>query len=139
LQHLPGLLPQPLPNRLRRSPTLDHGFKVPQQMRPTDLPPPRGIPRIGAPAVRDQRATKPLAQQLLPDLGPTRQPDYTDRDPRGDRHPQPRSGMPFAPSRLVKMRDRLRTDVFLSFHYWDGQCLVVYLMPVDNSIGLKTR
>src|SRR5207244_11687833 len=38
MKHLPGLLPQALPNLLRPSATLAHRFKVPQQMRPADLP-----------------------------------------------------------------------------------------------------
>ena len=71
MKHLPGLLPQALPNLLRRSAAFNHGFKVPQQMRPAHLPPPGGIPRVGTPAIRHQDAAEPLAQQLLRDLGPT--------------------------------------------------------------------
>src|SRR5262249_14986681 len=75
MKHLPGLLPQTFSNFLRRSPTLHHGFKVPQQMCPADLPPPGGIPGVRAPAVRHQDATEPIPQQFLRDLGPTRQTD----------------------------------------------------------------
>ena len=42
VKHLVGLLPQGFPNRLGAPPTFDHGFDIPQQMRPADLPPPRG-------------------------------------------------------------------------------------------------
>src|SRR5881296_3343853 len=42
MKHLPGLLPQALPNLLRPSSAVTHGCKVPQQMRPADLPPPGG-------------------------------------------------------------------------------------------------
>src|SRR5206468_10160343 len=64
MKHLPGLLPQAFSNFLRPSPTLDHGFKVPQQMRPADLAPAGRIPGIGAPAVGHQNATELFPQQL---------------------------------------------------------------------------
>jgi hypothetical protein len=54
VEHLMGLHTQGLPNRLRRPAALDHGFEIVQQMRPTHLPSPRGIPGIGTPAIRDQ-------------------------------------------------------------------------------------
>ena len=107
VKHLSGLLPQALANLLRPSSTLDHRFKVPQQMRPADLPPPGGIPRVGTPAIRHQDAAEPFAQQLLRDLGATRQADHEDGDPRGDGHPQPRAGASFTPARLIEVRDRV--------------------------------
>ena len=113
MKHLPGLLPQTLPNLLRSSPTLDHGFKVPQQMRPADLPPPGGIPGVGAPAVCDQDAAEPFSQHLLCDLGPTRQTHREDRDPRGHRDPQPGACSPLAPPCLVQVGHGLRADIGL--------------------------
>ena len=40
VEHLTGLRPQGLADLLGASTALDHGFDVPQQMRPTELPPP---------------------------------------------------------------------------------------------------
>src|SRR4029077_6581199 len=37
VEHLPGLLPQTVPNHLGTSSALTHRLKVPQQMRPADL------------------------------------------------------------------------------------------------------
>ena len=111
MKHLPGLLPQAFSNFLRPSPTLDHGFKVPQQMRPADLAPAGRIPGIGAPAVGHQNATELFPQQLLRHLGPTRQADDKHGDPRRHGHPQPCAGAPFTPARLIKVRGRLRADV----------------------------
>ena len=133
MKHLPGLLPQALPNLLRSAPTLNHGFKVAQQMRPADLPPSGGIPRVRAPAIRDQDAAESLAQQLLRHLGPPRQPDHEDRDACGHRHPQPRAGTPFMPPRLIEMRDRLRADVRLGLGHWGCQCLHGGVLQVGNS------
>jgi hypothetical protein len=82
-------------------------------MRPADLPPPRGIPGIGAPAVRHQDAAEPLAQQGLRHLGPPRQAHRKDGDPHGDCDPQPCARATFAPSRLVHVGHRLRTDIGL--------------------------
>ena len=113
MKHLPGLLPQGLPDLLRPASTLDHGFKVTQQMRPADLPPPGGIPRVGTPAVCHQDAAEPLPQQLLGDLRTTRQADQEDGDPRRDGHPQPRPGVSFPPAGLIEVRDALRPDLGL--------------------------
>ena len=113
VKHLARLLPQGCPNRLGAPPTLHHGFKIPQQMRPADLPPPGRIPRVGTPAIRHQDTAEPLAQELLRHLGPTRQADHKDGDPRRDGHPQPGARAPFAPARLIEVRDGLGTDIGL--------------------------
>src|SRR5919106_4577226 len=56
MKHLAGLDAQGLAD-LGRAPTpRDHRFNVPQQMRPTELPAPRGVPGVSTPAVRHQPA-----------------------------------------------------------------------------------
>ena len=54
VEHLPGLRLQGLADLLGAPPARDHGFDVPQQMRPAHLPSPAGIPGVGAPAIRHQ-------------------------------------------------------------------------------------
>src|SRR4030095_12379389 len=103
VEHLAGLRAQRFPNLLGASSALNHRLKVPQPMRPADLPPPSGVPRVGTPAVRHQDATKPFPQQLLCDLGATRQQAQKDCHPRSGRYPQPRARVSFAPPRLVEM------------------------------------
>ena len=132
MEHLSGLLPQALANLLRPSPTLDHGFKVPQQMRPAELPPPGGIPGVRTPAIRHQDAAEALAQKLLGDLRATRQADHEDGDPRGDGDPQPRAGSSFTPARLIEVCDGLRTDVGLGVGHRSGDGLHRRLFQMGN-------
>src|SRR5262245_40634914 len=113
VKHLACLLPQGFPNLLGAPPTLNHRFKVAQQMCPADLAPPRRIPRVRTPTIRHQDTTEALAQEILSHLGPTRPADRKDGDPRRDRHPQPGTGACFAPSRLIQVRDGLRADIGL--------------------------
>jgi len=49
---------------LGNTPTLDQGFKVPKQMRPTQLAPAHRIPVVRTPAIRYQNTGKGLAQEL---------------------------------------------------------------------------
>ena len=81
MEHPAGLRLQGFPDLLRAPPAPDHGFDVPQQMRPAQLPPPGGIPVVGAPAIRHQPAPEVLAQEFLRHLATARQPDRKDRHP----------------------------------------------------------
>src|SRR5512132_134322 len=61
MEHLAGLRSQGLPDDLRLATPHDHGLNIPQQMRPTQLPPPRGIPAIPTPAIGDQPPPEALS------------------------------------------------------------------------------
>jgi hypothetical protein len=62
VQQLASLGPQRFAARVGTAPMRDQGFEVPPPMRPTALPPPRGIPRIGAHGVTvDRPEGRPVA------------------------------------------------------------------------------
>jgi hypothetical protein len=107
VEHLVGVGAQGRADLLGAPPAFDHGFNIPQQMRPTELPPPRGIPGIGAPAIRDQPPPELFPHELLGHLGTARQAHNKDGDPGSDGCPQPGSPGPFASPGLIQVRHRL--------------------------------
>jgi hypothetical protein len=106
MQPLPSLRAQALAKLRRPSPALAPGCKVPQQMRPAAVPPPGGIPRGGAPAVRHQEAAASFPHQRLRDRGAPRQADATDAHPGRDGSPQPRTRAACTPARFLQRGDR---------------------------------
>jgi hypothetical protein len=79
-------------------------------MCPAHLPPPRGIPRRGAPAIRHQDAADARPQEVLCHGGPPRQADGEDGHPGRDGDPQPGTGTPCAPAGLIQVRHGLHAD-----------------------------
>jgi hypothetical protein len=69
--HLVGLRPQGFTEFSGSSAAVDHPFDVPQQMGPTELPSPAGIPGICAPAIGNQLAPIALPQESWSDIATT--------------------------------------------------------------------
>jgi len=132
VKHLADLLPQGFANGLGAPSALDHGFNIPQQMCPADLPPPRRIPTIGTPAIGDQDAAESLAQDFLYHLASTRQAHDKDRHPCGHSHPQPRACPAFTPACFIQMCDGLSLHVGLRFRDGRGQRMCGRLLQVGN-------
>ena len=64
---------------------------------------------------------QPLSQRCLGDRATARAPYHKDRDPRGDRRPQPGARQSFR-HRLIQMRHRLLLDIAPRFRYGDRYC-----------------
>ena len=80
-------------------------------MCPTDLPPPRRVAGVGAPALRHQRPPEVLPQQLVGHFGAARHPDHKHGDIGGDRGPPPRTRLSFSPAGLIQVSGRWLLDI----------------------------
>src|SRR3954468_22445004 len=79
-------------------------------MRPAKLAPFRWHPAIPGPPIRDQAASKCLAQQFLCHLAAAAAADEENRDGLSYGGPQPGAMIGFPPSGLVEVHHRLLLD-----------------------------
>ena len=133
MQHLADLGLQRFPTLAAAPATRKHGVDVAPQRGPPELPPPAGIPGVGAPASRHPRPPEALAPTLWGPLGATRPPDDKDGDASGDGHPQPGPLLPVAPSRFIQVRRGLGWPLGPGLGPRHGQRLDERLRQVGNA------
>src|SRR5687768_4580689 len=92
-------------------------------MRPTQLPPPDGVPVVTTVAVRHQDAAEGLTQQLTSHRATPRQPYHKHRYQTRHRHPQPGPLASLAPTRLIEVCHPLIFDIVTGFGHRLGEHL----------------